>query len=97
MSIVPPSFLDAVAELLACFQAHKPSQIILERTISVIEQPIKLCCWVGEIDPAIGTARIAPGFYASDLFIKLLKAVRALDWEVVVILLEQAMPPVRHP
>jgi hypothetical protein len=89
-----PLFLDAMADLMACFEAFKPSQVILESTITVVKESIKLCCWVGDVESAIGTARVPPGFYASDLFVELLTAVRALDWEVVVILLEQAAAPI---
>jgi hypothetical protein len=61
----------------------------------VLENPLKLFCFVGNASGALsdGTAHVEPGLYASDLLVKLLAATRALDWEVIGVLLEQAISP----
>jgi hypothetical protein len=86
-------FDDGLAELFANAESHKPPQIIIERIIAVLQNPLKLCCWVGEAMPATRTNHPSPGLYASNLFMKLIAAMRALDWEVVLIILEQVAPP----
>lgn len=88
-----PLFSDALNAVFRDCEAHKPPPIILEGIILALEHPVKLLCWVGDIDPTIGTSRPLPGFYASDLFVELMQAVRALDWKVVSIILEQATSP----
>jgi hypothetical protein len=88
-----PSYEEGTLRLLRCLQANEVPEIVLERLALIFEKPVKLLCWVGDVEPAIGTTRVTPGFYASDLFVELLEAVRALDWEVVAVVLEQASPP----
>jgi hypothetical protein len=88
-----PLFSDALSALFRDCEAYKPPQIILERIVGALEHPIKLFCWVGDTNAAVGATRPVPGFYASDLLVELMEAVRALDWEIVGILLEQAISP----
>lgn len=86
-------FYNALDELLADCEALKAPQVIIQGIVTVLENPVKLLCWVGDVDPAFGTARCSPGLYSSDLLIKLMQAVRALNWEVVSVILEQAISP----
>jgi len=88
-----PKFNDATEELLRYCETYEPPEIVRTRAVNVFENPTKLFCWVGEAQPALGALRIEPGLYASDLFVKLLAATRALDWEVVAVVLEQAISP----
>ena len=98
MEAVPfanPTLKDALSELFTKCETLEPPEIVTNLIIAVLEKPLKLFCLVGEDSSTerIGTARLSPGLYASDLFVKLLAAVRALQWEVVVIILEQALSP----
>lgn len=98
IEIVPftnPTLKDALSELFTKCEANEPPKIVTDLIIAVLQKPLKLFCAVGEISPAdrIGTPYLEPGLYASDLFVKLLAAARALDWEVVIVILEQALSP----
>ena len=88
-----PPFRSAMDDLMAEFEANELPEVVSHLVVAVLKKPIKLCCWVGEADLATGASRIEPGFYASDLLVELLLAVRALNWEVVVRLLEHAVLP----
>jgi hypothetical protein len=88
-----PRFETAMDELLQHVELNKPPQVVRERFIVVLQKPLKLFCWVGNAGAALGADRIEPGLYASDLLVKLLEAVRALDWETVVVILEHAISP----
>ena len=87
--------LDASATLIRYCEALELPEIILERLAILSDKLVKLMCWVGEADPTTDprTVRMQPGLYASDLFVKLFKAVRALDWELVLVLIEHAQTP----
>jgi hypothetical protein len=89
-----PTFGDATEQLLSLCEALEPPEIIVKCLAILYEKPVKLLCWVGDAEPTGGTPRVTPGLYASDLFVKLLQAFRALDWEVVAVILEQAKSPV---
>ena len=89
-----PTFDDATEELLRHFELQEPPEIVRSRAVDVFENPTKLFCWVGDAGLAPGTTRVEPGLYASNLFVELLVASRALDWERVAIILEQAKSPV---
>jgi hypothetical protein len=87
-------YTSAMDELFVYLQAQKLPKVVHARLGIVLEKPVKLFCLVGEPHPAsyglISTPHIEPGFYASDLLIKLVAAARALDWKLVAILLEHA-------
>lgn len=89
-----PTFDHAAEELLRHLETHEPPEIVRLRAIDVLQNPTKLLCWVGDAVPG-RTPRVQPGLYATDLFVKLLAACRALDWEVVGVILEQAISPPR--
>jgi hypothetical protein len=86
-------FRTTLDELLSECEAHEPPQVVANLIVAVLQKPLKLSCWVGNDGSAVGASRIDPGFYASDLFVELVQAVRALQWEVVVVILEQALSP----
>jgi hypothetical protein len=90
-----PTFDATMDELLGHAKAHELPQVVLEGIVAILENPIKLFCWVGEAHPAggSGTPSPPPSLYASDLLVKLVGAVRAFDWEVVAVILEQARSP----
>lgn len=95
MSNLPTlTFDEASEQLLSLCELHKPPHVVLERIVLVYEKPIKIMCLVGDTDPALGAQNVPAGLYASNLFMKLLTAARALDWERVVVILEQAASPV---
>jgi TRAP-type C4-dicarboxylate transport system permease large subunit len=86
-------FERALETLWTDCQTLEAPQVIIGGIVTVLENPIKLFCLVGNSDLAIGAVRCPPGLYASDFFVELMQAVRALDWEVVCIILEQANSP----
>jgi hypothetical protein len=90
-----PTFKAAMDQLLAIWETEEPPEVCRQFIIPVLQQTTKLFCWVGNAQTADGVRAtgVEAGFYASDLLVKLLSASIALDWEVVAILLEQAMPP----
>ena len=88
-----PTFDDAMHWLLAECEASEPPEIVRQLIIEVLNNPVKLFCWVGDAETTSGAARPNAGLYASDLFVKLLRTVRAFDWKIVSVLLEQALPP----
>jgi hypothetical protein len=88
-----PNFEDTLATLWTCSEALELPEIVHQGVIRVLENPGKLFCLVGHAETAVGADAPKAGLYASDLFVKLIVALRALDWEVVVILLEQATSP----
>lgn len=88
-----PTFREAMDELLAGCQAHELPDVVADLVVAVLKQPIKLFCWVGDAEFTAGAPRVAPGFYASDLLVKLLEAVRTLNWEGVIRLLKHALLP----
>ena len=87
--IFNPLYRDAMDELFRCLPNELP-KIVHTRLGVVLENPIKLLCFVGNTEPAFGTARIEPGLYASDRLVELVEAARALDWERIAIILEQS-------
>jgi hypothetical protein len=92
----PPTLKVALAQLLADCEAFELPEIVPNLIVAVLQKPLKLFCAVGEVDPAdrvVGTMYLEPGLYASNLFVELLAAVRTLQWEVVVVILEQALTP----
>lgn len=97
----PLLFKDALAQLLAECEAAELPEVIPNLIVAVLQKPLKLFCAVGEVSPAdrVDTVYLQPGLYASDLFVKLLAAARALQWEVVIVILEQALSPLTptHP
>jgi hypothetical protein len=92
-----PLYRDAMDELFRHLESQELPKIVHTRLGIALEKPIKLFCIVGKASPAIGkmrTPQIEPGLYASNLLVKLLVAVRTPDWELVAVLLEQAISPI---
>jgi hypothetical protein len=87
-----PLYRDAMDELFRRLPDELP-KIVHTRLGMVLENPIKLLCFVGNAEPALGTPRIEPGLYASDRLVELVEATRALDWERIAVLLEQSISP----
>jgi hypothetical protein len=83
----------AMDELFVHLEAQKLPKVVHSLLGTVLDNPTKLLCVIGNPSPALGASHIATGFYASNLLKKLIEAVRALDWELVTILLEHALLP----
>lgn len=90
----PPEFLPytkAMDELFVHLEAHKLPKIVHALLGATLQNPINLMCLVGNAELAAGTPRVEAGLYASDLLMKLLVAVRALDWELIANVLAHAV------
>lgn len=91
-SLIP--YKAAMDELFVHLEAQKLPKIVHALLGATLENPLKLFCWVGDAESATGANRVVPGLYASDLLVKLLLAVRALNWELAADILAHAVPPV---
>lgn len=87
------SYAQAMDELFVHLKAQKLPKVIHALLGDVLDNPVKLFCVVGDPGPAVGASQVAPGSYASNSLKKLIEAVRALDWELVRIILEHAASP----
>ena len=85
------SYRDAMAELVGRAKSGELPEPVVRALAGLFESPQKLFAW--NPDPAlaglVGTPNIDAGLQASNLLIKLIQAVRALDWEVVIVTCEQ--------
>jgi hypothetical protein len=89
-----PTYREAMDELFANISPHELPQVVHTRLGLVLENPVKLLCFVGNAEPALRTPRVETGLYASDRLVELVKATRTLDWERIAVLLEQAISPI---
>lgn len=80
-------YKDALAELIGRAEAQELPEEVVRALARVFEHPQKLFFW--EPNDGLASGISAPnepvGLQASDLLVKLVLAVRALDWEVVIV------------
>ena len=85
------TYRDALEELIVKTKAHEPPEEVVRALACLFERPEKLFCFVPNPNPTVGSGalNVASSLQASNLLVELVLAVRALDWEVVIVASEQ--------
>lgn len=86
-------YREAIVELIRLTDSEHVPPRIKEAIPRLSKCHNKLFCWVPDSEGTFGTARLAAGFYPSNLLCELIEAARALDWPKVGILIHGALPP----
>ena len=85
------SYREALDELIGKAKTGEIPHEVVRALASVCDHPAKLFCCELESCPAsgVGAASALPRLQASNLLVELVLAVRALDWEVIVVAAKQ--------
>jgi len=79
----------AMSELFGLAQSGKLPEPVFRALLSLLANPAKLLCAELEVCGTLRTSAPDTRLQASDLLVKLVQAVRTLDWEFVVVAGEQ--------
>lgn len=85
-------FIEKLEELRLLLQSDHIPPRVKSACLCLSKDQKKLFAWVPEIDGTSGTPALLPGLHASDFLCELLKALRALDWPQVIVLVHDAFP-----
>src|SRR2546423_1278875 len=85
------TYRAALDELIGKAKAQELTEEVVRALARLFDHPEKLFCWKPDdgLTAQVGAANLSEGLQASDLLVKLVLAVRALDWEVVIVASEQ--------
>src|ERR1700730_17228512 len=78
---------DAMDELIGKAEAHELPEEVARALARLFKHPEKLFCWEPDVSltSQVRTTNFSQGLQASNLLVKLVLAVRALDWEIVIV------------